>query len=100
MNEVLVGTMIIYAIINIILISYMIYIYNDYKNKIKNTKLVEIEIFDNLKEYFHTRIEKVENSLLWQDFNPNFDKEIKRGPDGKFNPHEVPGILDDLFGEK
>ena len=97
MNEAMIGGFFVYITINIITLVYMFLLLNDYKSKLLKA---EVEIFDNVKEYFETRIEKVESTVLWHDFNPKSNIHLERGPDGKFNPNEVPGALDDLFGAK
>ena len=96
------------------LIYYSILFLIDIRKEIKKfhiTNEKEIDIYDNLKKYFDQRVNKLEAKLEWGDFNPSEAKiqwddykprktNAKRGEDGKYNPDEIPGVLDNLFGEK
>lgn len=80
-----------------------------------STNESEIEFHDRIEEYLQLRIhnEQVikERDKLWTDFqaepqseeDKNFFRtefEPKRKEDGKYNPDDINGALDGMFGEK
>lgn len=99
----------------IILQTYITYVIFSLKQKLDPIK--EIEFIDNLEAYIETKLENEKNKAKWNEFYAETQatnlmakskehikepvkepvKEPKRDENGKYNPNEVPGILDSFF---
>ena len=99
----------------LILQTYLIYVIFSVNQKLNPIK--EIEFIDTIEAYIETKLENEKNKANWDEFyaetqannlmgkpkEPSEEhikeriKEPKRDKNGKYNPDEVPGILDSFI---